>query len=47
MLGHRDVLDGGWVVEQGPTLEANRNPQDWCTRLLLDAIPNPFEQAIR
>jgi peptide/nickel transport system ATP-binding protein len=41
------VLNGGRVVEQGPSLEVIRNPQDGYTRLLLDAIPNPFEQAIR
>jgi len=41
------VLDGGRVVEHGPSLEVNSNPRDWYTRLVLDAIPNPFEQAIR
>ena len=39
------VLNGGRVVEQGPSLEVIRNPQDAYTRLLLDAIPNPFDQA--
>ena len=41
------VLNGGQVVEQGPSLEVIRNPQDDYTRLLLDAIPNPFEQVAR
>ena len=41
------VLIGGRVVEQGPSLEVIRNPQDGYTRLLLDAIPNPFEQSMR
>jgi ABC-type dipeptide/oligopeptide/nickel transport system ATPase component len=35
------------VVEQGPSLEVIHNLQDGYTRLLFDAIPNPFEQAIR
>ena len=38
------VLNGGQVVEQGPSLEVIRNPQDEYTQLLLDAIPNPFEE---
>ena len=41
------VLNGGKVVEQGPALDVIRNPQDGYTRLLLDAIPNPFEAAAR
>ena len=41
------VLNGGRVVEQGRSLEVIRNPQDDYTRLLLDAIPNPFQQAAR
>jgi peptide/nickel transport system ATP-binding protein len=36
------VLNEGRVVEQGPSLEVIRSPQDDYTRLLLDAIPNPF-----
>ena len=36
------VLNGGKVVEQGPTLDVIRDPQDDYTRTLLDAIPNPF-----
>ncbi|GAB3077481.1 ABC transporter ATP-binding protein [Pedococcus soli] len=39
------VLSQGRVVEQGNALEVIRNPQDAYTRTLLDAIPNPFEQA--
>ncbi len=41
------VLNNGVVVEQGPSLEVIRHPQDAYTRLLLEAIPNPFEQAAR
>ena len=41
------VLNRGRVVEHGPSLEVIRNPQDDYTRLLLDAIPNPFEQISR
>ena len=36
------VLNGGRVVEQGPALEVIRNPTDDYTKLLLDAVPNPF-----
>jgi peptide/nickel transport system ATP-binding protein len=36
------VLNEGRVVEQGPSLEVIRFPQDDYTRLLLNAIPNPF-----
>ncbi|MET1007729.1 MAG: ABC transporter ATP-binding protein [Propionibacteriaceae bacterium] len=38
------VLNGGVVVEQGPSLDVIRYPQDDYTKLLLDAVPNPFEQ---
>ncbi|HSU34845.1 MAG TPA: ABC transporter ATP-binding protein [Propionibacteriaceae bacterium] len=38
------VLNGGQIVEQGPSLEVIRNPQDEYTQLLLDAIPNPFDE---
>jgi peptide/nickel transport system ATP-binding protein len=41
------VLNEGKVVEQGPSLEVIRNPKDANTQLLLDAIPNPFEDAAR
>jgi peptide/nickel transport system ATP-binding protein len=41
------VLKGGKVVEQGPSLEVIRYPKDAYTQLLLDAIPNPFEDATR
>ena len=41
------MLNKGQVVEQGPSLEVIRNPQDDYTQLLLDAIPNPFEQVSR
>jgi peptide/nickel transport system ATP-binding protein len=41
------VLNRGQVVEHGPSLEVIRNPKDDYTRLLLDAIPNPFEDATR
>jgi peptide/nickel transport system ATP-binding protein len=40
------IVINGRVVEQSPSREVNRNPWDWYTRLVLDAIPNPFEQAI-
>lgn len=40
-------LNGGQVVEQGPSLEVIRNPQDDYTQLLLEAIPHPFEQVSR
>jgi len=36
------VLNEGRVVENGPSLEVIRSPQDDYTRLLLDAIPNPY-----
>ena len=35
------------MVEQGPTLEVIGDPKDDYTRMLLDAIPNPFEDAQR
>lgn len=35
------VLNDGQVVEQGPTLEVLRNPQNEYTKKLLDALPNP------
>lgn len=41
------VLNEGRVVEQGPSLDVIRHPQDDYTRLLLDAIPNPFSGAER
>ncbi|HET6741470.1 MAG TPA: ABC transporter ATP-binding protein [Kribbella sp.] len=36
------VLNEGKVVEQGSSLDVIRSPKDEYTRLLLDAIPNPF-----
>jgi peptide/nickel transport system ATP-binding protein len=36
------VLNDGKVVEQGSSLDVIRSPKDEYTRLLLDAIPNPF-----
>ena len=36
------VLNDGKVVEQGPTLQVIRDPEDGYTRTLIDAIPNPF-----
>jgi peptide/nickel transport system ATP-binding protein len=39
------VLSNGKVVERGQALEVIRNPSDTYTRLLLDAIPNPFAKA--
>ena len=36
------VLNGARVVEQGPAPEVIRNPSDDYTKLLLDAVPNPF-----
>jgi peptide/nickel transport system ATP-binding protein len=41
------VLNEGRVVEQGPSLDVIRYPRDPYTRLLLEAIPNPFEDAAR
>ena len=41
------VLNEGKVVEQGPSLDVIRYPKDSYTQLLLDAIPNPFEEAPR
>jgi peptide/nickel transport system ATP-binding protein len=41
------VLNEGRVVEHGPSLDVIRNPQDDYTQLLLDAIPNPFQEAAR
>ncbi|MFG1912041.1 ABC transporter ATP-binding protein [Kribbella sp. NPDC048928] len=38
------VLNEGKVVEQGPSLDVIRAPKDEYTRLLLDAIPNPFAE---
>jgi peptide/nickel transport system ATP-binding protein len=38
------VLNHGEVVEQGPALEVIRHPRDEYTKLLLDAIPNPFDE---
>ncbi|MGI8767604.1 MAG: ABC transporter ATP-binding protein [Propionibacteriaceae bacterium] len=38
------VLNNGEVVEQGPALEVIRSPKDDYTKLLLQAIPNPFEE---
>jgi peptide/nickel transport system ATP-binding protein len=39
------VLKDGRVVETGDALDVIQHPQDDYTRLLLDAIPNPFETA--
>ncbi|MFD7154505.1 ABC transporter ATP-binding protein [Kribbella sp. NPDC059898] len=39
------VLNEGRVVEQGPSLDVIRSPRDEYTRMLLDAIPNPFAAA--
>ncbi len=36
------VLNGGKVVESGDALTVIRHPEDAYTKLLLDAIPNPF-----
>ena len=43
------VLNRGRVVEQGPTLEVMRNPQEHYTRVLMAAspVPDPDEQARR
>jgi peptide/nickel transport system ATP-binding protein len=35
------------VVEQGPALDVIRHPQDDYTQMLLEAIPNPFDEARR
>ncbi|MGZ0148109.1 dipeptide ABC transporter ATP-binding protein [Kribbella sp. WER1] len=39
------VLNEGKVVEQGASLDVIRSPRDEYTRMLLDAIPNPFATA--
>lgn len=39
------VLNAGRVVEQGPSLEVIRHPREAYTRLLLEAVPNPFGTA--
>jgi len=41
------VLNRGRVVEEGPTLEVMRNPQQHYTRVLMAASPVPDEQARR
>jgi peptide/nickel transport system ATP-binding protein len=43
------VLNRGRIVEQGPTLEVMRNPQEHYTRVLMAAspVPDPDEQARR
>jgi peptide/nickel transport system ATP-binding protein len=43
------VLNRGRVVEEGPTLEVMRNPQQHYTRVLMAAspVPDPDEQARR
>ena len=40
------VLNHGKVVEQGPSLQVIRNPQDPYTRTLLEAVPNPFDNEL-
>ena len=39
------VLNGGRIVEHGPALEVIRNPKDDYTKLLLEAVPNPFAES--
>jgi peptide/nickel transport system ATP-binding protein len=39
------VLNEGKVVEQGPSLDVIRSPKDDYTRMLLEAVPNPFAEA--
>jgi peptide/nickel transport system ATP-binding protein len=39
------VLNEGQVVEAGPSLRVIRQPEDEYTRRLLEAIPNPFQDA--
>jgi ABC-type glutathione transport system ATPase component len=41
------VLNEGQVVEAGPSLRVIRQPEDEYTRRLLEAIPNPFQDAQR
>lgn len=36
------VLNEGSVVEHGPSLDVIRSPRDPYTRLLLEAVPNPY-----
>lgn len=39
------VLNGGRVVEQGPALDVIHHPRDDYTKLLLEAVPNPFAES--
>ena len=41
------VLNEGVVVETGPSLRVIREPEDDYTRRLIEAIPNPFQDAPR
>jgi peptide/nickel transport system ATP-binding protein len=41
------VLNEGRVVEQGPALDVIRHPEDDYTQMLLEAIPNPFDEVRR
>lgn len=40
------VLNGGRVVEHGPSLRVIREPADAYTRQLLEAVPNPFHERL-
>jgi peptide/nickel transport system ATP-binding protein len=41
------VLNQGRVVEQGPSLQVIRNPQDAYTRTPLDAVPTRSTRSLR
>jgi peptide/nickel transport system ATP-binding protein len=41
------VLNGGRVVERGPTKQVLQQPQDDYTKQLLAALPNPFTAQAR
>ena len=40
------VLNNGEIVERGEAIDVIRNPKDEYTRRLVEAIPNPFAEAL-
>jgi peptide/nickel transport system ATP-binding protein len=40
------VLNNGEIVERGEAVDVIRNPKDEYTRRLVEAIPNPFAEAL-